>query len=272
MSILLTIIRIHDKFLAALKKTELSVNMAVRLNETTGRSQYECPVNHFLESWDDAEIIPGQLSLSQPCINPIFDTRSFQDSLLKWSDKDMEFHDYLKESWERNYFHFSGYFDFEKFWIKSLRNGVFTYDNTSYLRILSKRGFVRILETTITPSDREFEVILTESVSIGTGMHSNNPWLMELPDPISRQCWDNVAAISGIDAENLNLKTGSLIKDCQKVLFFLLLFNRVRPRALSQWLLVLVTLTPAMSVIMPESILPLHQDIKGNRLYYFEYG
>ena len=74
-----------DKFLTGLKNTELTVNMSVSLNETVGIAKYECPVHHYLESWDDAEIIPGQLSLSQPCINPLFNTRSFQDSLLRWS-------------------------------------------------------------------------------------------------------------------------------------------------------------------------------------------
>ncbi len=73
------------KFLAGLNNTNLTINMATALNDTVGKAKYECPVNHYLESWDDSEIIPGQLSLSQPCINPIFETRSFQDSLLKWS-------------------------------------------------------------------------------------------------------------------------------------------------------------------------------------------
>ena len=33
-------------------------------------------------------------------------------------------------------------------------------------------------------------------------MHANNPWLMELPDPVSRQCWENVAAISVMMQKN----------------------------------------------------------------------
>jgi hypothetical protein len=75
----------NQKFIDALGRTPVTVNMSPALNETSGKAKYECPVNHYLESWDDAEIIPGQLSLVQPCINPIFDTRQFQESLLKWS-------------------------------------------------------------------------------------------------------------------------------------------------------------------------------------------
>ncbi len=43
-------------------------------------------------------------------------------------------------------------------------------------------------------------------------MHANNPWLMELPDPVSKQCWENVAAISPADAGKLGIVTGTIIR------------------------------------------------------------
>ena len=72
-----------DKFLSGLKKTGLTVNMSCSVNETVGKAKYECPVHHYLESWNDAEIIPGQLSLSQPCINPLFNTTIFSGFTAK---------------------------------------------------------------------------------------------------------------------------------------------------------------------------------------------
>jgi molybdopterin-containing oxidoreductase family iron-sulfur binding subunit len=33
-------------------------------------------------------------------------------------------------------------------------------------------------------------------VSIGTGAQAGNPWLQELPDPVSKATWDNYAIIS----------------------------------------------------------------------------
>jgi molybdopterin-containing oxidoreductase family iron-sulfur binding subunit len=202
-----------DKFLSGLKNTRLTVNMTGSLNETVGISKYECPVNHYLESWDDAEIIPGQLSLSQPCISPLFNTRSFQDSLLKWSGSSTSYHDYLKTSWEKEYYPRSGFSDFTNFWNTSLRNGVFNYTPAATKPVaLNKEVLSRRMETSEAGSTGGFEVILTESVAIGTGMHANNPWLMELPDPVSRLCWDNVAAISAGDAEKSGIKTETLIK------------------------------------------------------------
>jgi molybdopterin-containing oxidoreductase family iron-sulfur binding subunit len=41
---------------------------------------------------------------------------------------------------------------------------------------------------------------------------------MELPDPVSRHCWDNVAAVSPADALKLGIRTGHLIKIGEELL------------------------------------------------------
>jgi molybdopterin-containing oxidoreductase family iron-sulfur binding subunit len=201
------------KLTAGIKNALLTVNMTGSLNETVGKAKYECPVNHFLESWDDGEIIPGQLSLSQPCINPIFDTRSFQDSLLTWSGSKINYHDYIKTHWEKEYFPRSDKKDFRLFWNESLGNGVFRYSVLPDNQVsFNKEALSKAINSSEDVIKGEFEVVISESVSLGTGMHANNPWLMELPDPVSKQCWENVAAISGSDAEKLAIKSGDLIK------------------------------------------------------------
>ena len=202
-----------NKFLAGLKNTALTVNMTAIRNETVGKGKYECPVHHYLESWDDAEVIPGQLSLIQPCINPLFNTRSFQDSLLKWSGSSTHYNDYLIASWEKEYLPRSAISGFRNFWNMSLRNGVFSYKiPVAGPATLNKEVFIPGAALSENPLTDGFEIVISESVALGTGMHANNPWLMELPDPVSRQCWENVAAISISDAEKLNIKTGTLVK------------------------------------------------------------
>ena len=199
-------------FIEGLKNTEMTVNMAVSLNETVGSARYECPVTHFLESWNDAEIIPGQLTLAQPCINPIFDTRSFQDSLLKWSGKPITFHDYLEETWKEMYFKDSGIPVFRDFWNQSLGNGVFIFRVNGPEPVKFKEeALTHPSISKVESAPTGFEVILAESISMGTGMHGNNPWLMELPDPVSKHCWENIASISPHDGQQLGIADGDLI-------------------------------------------------------------
>lgn len=202
-----------DKFLNGIQNTDMTINMTVALNETVGNAKYECPVNHYLESWNDAEIIPGQLSLSQPAIHPLFNTRSFQDSLLRWSGNPVTWHDYIVANWEKEYFPKSNQPLFKNFWDLSLGNGVFRYSVTgkeSYP--FDNSALSGIAKPADSPSSEGYEIIIYESVALGTGLYANNPWLMELPDPITRHCWDNVASISPSDAGKLGIETGHILQ------------------------------------------------------------
>jgi molybdopterin-containing oxidoreductase family iron-sulfur binding subunit len=49
------------------------------------------------------------------------------------------------------------------------------------------------------------ELFIYEKVGLGNGNHSNNPWLMELPDPISKVTWDNYITMSPIDVKAMGL-------------------------------------------------------------------
>ena len=61
--------------------------------------QYIVPTHHYLESWGDAEPKSGLTSFLQPTIYPLFKTRPFQTSLLKWSGNNTDYDTYFKNYW-----------------------------------------------------------------------------------------------------------------------------------------------------------------------------
>jgi molybdopterin-containing oxidoreductase family iron-sulfur binding subunit len=66
-------------------KVKLSVSFGERWDETTELCTYNLPTHHYLESWGDAEAKTGITSFIQPTIYPLFKTRPYQTSLLRWS-------------------------------------------------------------------------------------------------------------------------------------------------------------------------------------------
>jgi molybdopterin-containing oxidoreductase family iron-sulfur binding subunit len=69
--------------------------------------------------------------------------------------------------------------------------------------------------TAIATEGKGLELALYQSNSLGDGSQSNNPWLQELPDPITRACWDNYLTISATTARenglsNWNISDGAL--------------------------------------------------------------
>jgi len=78
----------------------VSVCFSMKADETASASTYVAAAPHYLESWGDVEMKKGQFALMQPTIRPLFDTRQFQDSLLKWTGNSESFHDYIKKTWK----------------------------------------------------------------------------------------------------------------------------------------------------------------------------
>ncbi|WP_340153980.1 TAT-variant-translocated molybdopterin oxidoreductase [uncultured Marivirga sp.] len=192
----------------ALSKVALTVSTSDRKDETADVVKYVAPDHHFLESWNDAEPKKGQLSLTQPTISPLFKTRQAQDSFLTWTGNKQEYYNFLRKNWEDN--HYNGQEPtFDIFWDKTLYNGVFTYavesNNVSAQGVDLSASAGRINKN-YKPNNSGLEVSFYQKVSLGTGYHANNPWLQELPDPISKATWDNYATISQKMANELGIK------------------------------------------------------------------
>lgn len=200
-------------FKNALDKVDLKVSFSSVLNETSELADYILPSPHYLESWDDVAPAKGFYGIVQPVIRPLFDTRQMQDSLLKWSDNDLSYKDLIKELWEKQIFtkqNKTGLFT--AFWQESLQLGVFTPEIESVNVNISNEALATAGALQKAAVNEGWNLVFYESTALGDGRHANNPWLQELPDPVSKVCWDNFAAISQADAEALGLNNGDLIR------------------------------------------------------------
>lgn len=202
---------------AALPKVDLSVTFADRADETGSLLGYVAPAPHFLESWDDAQPKAGSYSLGQPTINLIYNTRQAQVSLLKWAGAtDVDFHDYIKTYWKSNIYPLSGQTDFSQFWIKALHDGVFevarpaSAGGVTFAGDLSAAGAA--LAKRYKASNSGIELAVYEKVGVGNGALANNPWLQEVPEPVSKACWDNYAGLSQKTATDLGVVQGDVVK------------------------------------------------------------
>ena len=203
-----------DEFAEGLQNIDLSVAFSMKEDETSSITQYIAAAPHYLESWGDVEIKKGQFALMQPAIRPLFDTRQFQDALLKWNGNDVTYHDYIKEYWNSNILNGSS-------WNQALHDGVFVAETVSTEEVNNLVGeandSVETNETNNLNSDEAaralasatssgFELTLYSKTGMGDGQQANNPWLQEFPDPLTRTTWDNYITVSEADANELGLK------------------------------------------------------------------
>ncbi len=112
-----------------LQRVPLLVCCPERSDETAKLARFVCPVPHYLESWSDAEPIDGLVSLVQPVIAPLGNTRSLLESLSAWTNPPpaggpQTAHDLLRASWQTEMFpRRRDGSTFEAFWNQALQIG-----------------------------------------------------------------------------------------------------------------------------------------------------
>lgn len=189
------------KFEDALKRVKVSISFNDRIDETTALCQYIVPSNHYLESWGDAEARAGQIGFVQPTIFPLFKTRQWQESLLVWAGKNELFEDYFRNFWIARLGSADAY-------NKALQDGVWTAAEATTASAGSFNGGAvagAVAAIGAAPKGGAKEVVLYQNVALGSGSHPGNPWLQELPDPITKATWDNYAMISASTADELKI-------------------------------------------------------------------
>ena len=191
-------------FVSGLTKVGTRISFAETMDETASECEYVCTDNNYLESWNDAEPVKGFLSLSQPAIRPIFDTRQFQDSLLVWNGSNDDFSTYMEKYWN-NILSASG--NTTQSWNKVKHDGVYQIDNTT---VAQPEFLTQSLKAKIGSTDG-LELVKYEKIGMGTGKYANNPWLQELPDPITTATWDNYLCVSTYYAEQHDLKIEDVV-------------------------------------------------------------
>lgn len=206
-------------FTQALNKVRLKVSFADRNDETASLCQVVAPNHHYLESWGDDNIFAGYYTIVQPTINPVYNTRQAEQSLLIWSDNLVkDYYSYIKNNWETKLLPTVG-LSGQLGWESLLQKGLIKTADQPLSAYIFNKDLSGIAQTIVNRSkemiaggSNAVELQIYQNVSIGNGKKANNPWLQELPDPVSKVTWDNFAAIAPKYAEKLGIKEGDVLK------------------------------------------------------------
>ncbi len=208
-------------FKAALKNVDTVVYIGETMDETASVSDFVATDNHALETWGDSQFANGVYGLHQPLIRPMYDTRSFQLSLMTWGYmgkvgprrlQDYEtFYEYLRAFWKTDMApKLAKGQDFETFWNQMLQKGfVDVSAKTVSVRSFKNEALSAIKKTQTSAS---LELVLYPTSHIGDGELGNIAWLHELPNPVSKIVWDNYVSVSMKTANDLGLKQNDLVE------------------------------------------------------------
>ncbi|MEH3114047.1 TAT-variant-translocated molybdopterin oxidoreductase [Pedobacter terrae] len=194
-------------FTDALAKVPAKISFADRADETATACDAIAINHNYLESWGDANAYEGYYSIVQPTINPVFNSRQAEESLLTWADAPVkDYYQFVRSNWEAKMLPAVGLK-----WEEVLEKGVVT----STAKPAGAYSFTQSLAqvaTSIANSSKAFkggdqiELQVYENVPMRDGKNANNAFLQELPDPVSKVTWDNFVALAPKTAEKLKVK------------------------------------------------------------------
>ena len=218
---------------AALAEIPLSVAITDRPTATADASQIVAASHHGLECWGDARPRSDVLTLAQPTIQPLFDTRHPYENFLVWSEAPTtDYLQHLRGTWRDTFaLEHAG---FEDFWARSVAAGAAVAEvptppppapapdlvegeetppeadapDAGNLRWAAVEAALATMGAT---GDGELEIDVIGEVGLRGGRRAHIPWLRELPDPLTRVSWTPVVRIAPDLAREMGVEDGDVI-------------------------------------------------------------
>jgi molybdopterin-containing oxidoreductase family iron-sulfur binding subunit len=200
-----------------LKKAKVSVGHGLHLDETLEHCTFALPSAHNLESWNDAVPAPKVLSLCQPLIAPLFNGRQEAESLLFWTQAvappthaSRAHGDWYVFVRNRVVAALNGA-GYPAKWDDVLKRGVFELAGEAPAMPPLDEAALGSPEAAEAPAG-SYELLVLPHHGVYDGRFANNGWLQELPDPVSKVVWGNVAALAPDTAEELGVEEGDVVR------------------------------------------------------------
>ena len=165
-------------FKGAMAKAKASIVFATRPNATSMEAKMVAAASHYLESWNDANPVTGHYAVTQPTINPLFDTKQLQECLMSWTRAEGSYYDYIREYWDLSEAGSNANpIMRDDLWNKTLEAGYLTMEveDAEAGATFTDNASTAISAIGKTKSS-ELEIEFYSKVGIGNGSQSHNPW------------------------------------------------------------------------------------------------
>ncbi|MCS6866848.1 MAG: TAT-variant-translocated molybdopterin oxidoreductase [Gemmataceae bacterium] len=239
------------RFAEELTKVRTTIRLGLYYDQTSERCSWHLPLAHYLESWGDTEAGDGSLCCVQPLIAPLNSGRSGGDDLapparggrtalevlvqlaqvpgadrkpvVSYTAAQKAAYHFVRLSFAQRSGKAITATDFEEAFNRYKQLGFLPVDHapdgakekpkpSGELKAADVATAVAAAKPVPGPTKDSLEVTFHPSYTVGDGRGAMNPWLQELPDPITKVVWDNAACISPATAAEFGIRTGDLIE------------------------------------------------------------
>lgn len=189
---------------SVLGNIDTKIHLGSYYDETARLCNWHANEAHFLEAWGDGRAFTGEQSIIQPQILPLHEGASAIELLATINDGERrEGYDVVRETWNTD--NSDG---FEQTWQQTLHDGISANAGYSTAQVSVAASLSTEISDALQQQPLEgIEVAIKPDSKLFDGRFSNISWLQELPDPMTKVTWDNVALMSPSTAEAIGIDT-----------------------------------------------------------------
>ncbi len=207
-------------FAARFAKAGYKVSTSLYLDETAAQCDLLLPNHHALERWDDARPRAGVYGLMQPVMEPVFRTMHTGDVLLQVAKKvggplarfdAPSYEAHLKGRWQALAAESGGGAPPDQFWRDALGRGGVYRPRPAAPAVSLALQLPLTLERTAPQGDGEFWFVPHVSPHLYDGSGTNKPWLLEVPDPVTKLTWHHWVEVHPETARRLDVRNGEIV-------------------------------------------------------------
>lgn len=159
------------------------------------------PHSHSLESWGDEESRTGVISIIQPTMEPIHNTKSEGDILLSWMGANKTYQEYLYQKWGKNA-------------VELIKNGFLVKKvKRKWVGVWAPRVIKELQSLEQVPFDsNKTSLVLLPSIRTLDGRSKELTLLSEIPDPLTTISYGKWIAVSKKIARGYELQNGDVVQ------------------------------------------------------------
>jgi MoCo/4Fe-4S cofactor protein with predicted Tat translocation signal len=194
-------------FAEALKRVPFSLALAGYEDETARSTTWFVPKTHDWESWGDARAYEGTVTILQPQALPLYHGTSAHELLALYLDstpKSSE--DSVRATWTARFGQ-----EFRDAWHDALADGTVPGTASAKSDVRLRADAAQGISASAAP-DGALSVLFRADPNLWDGRYANNPWLQELPRPLTKLVWDNPLLIAPALARQMDLKNGDCVR------------------------------------------------------------
>jgi Fe-S-cluster-containing dehydrogenase component len=193
-------------FAHAMERVPLSIALGKWPDETGRLATWSVPMAHDWETWSDARGHDGTATIRQPMAMPLYGGLGATEVVSRLLGEEPGTpREVVQATWRDK---LGGGNEFDAAWHQTLADGVVPNSASAKADVTLRDSVAGLSPPTPPPG---LHILFRPDPRLWDGRFANNPWLQEMPDPLTKLTWDNPLLISPDLARRTGLRNGNKV-------------------------------------------------------------